>query len=744
MPTLEVATAFSAWYSIAPVSTGNGNYTFTANLPQRDDWMLRVSKPGEKSVLVAVDPANPSVNLQLEEGVLPTLGFDVHKAIDTPTGFWRGAVSETEKSVVLFPGQENWAAQDTVTQIALKQSSMLYKYTFSGELLWSHATGWETWGGAMTPDGSRIAYLTNPDISQTDKLKTLVLLDGSDGQVLWKIDDPMLRSLEGLEVALSDDGRWMVSGTSQGVVGLFDTQSKTLVAEWDAARGQIRKLVFDPSGKFLYVGSGDNYLYKIEVATRTEVWKAEVGGWPFINGLDFSSDGGLVAVGTKSKEMTLVDTTTGEVLWRKEGYMDVNIAPDNSIAVNFAGDIYSLGSGERVGDTGSAAVVSYLQSAGQLYIVQADRKTVKLFDSTGASIATFNDTSDTQAGSGEQSQWSYLTEDQQYLIVASRDMSTPGERGLTIWNSRAFQASDIAASGGPPNQLPPLNNQGAGGDQGANILPGTALNDQINGLGGDDTFFAGTGSDVFNGGDGIDRVEWARSAADFELRFSQGQITVVEKNEPGNVLRIENVEFLNFNDREVSVATKGHGPFNQVPDELWHFFIVAFGGAPGVTYMEQLTSAFDAGLPLQEIVDIFTSKSQFTDLYPISMSSMHFATLLTDNVVKQSASDAARDKAVNDIVSALDSGLTRGEVIYNIFGNLAKVPSDNATWGNTSSQFQKQISVAQFYTDTLSQSTTDIATLRSVLDRVDASSIVDSEEALIQIVGNALLGVESV
>jgi len=63
----------------------------------------------------------------------------------------------------------------------------------------------------------------------------------------------------------------------------------------------------------------------------------------------------------------------------------------------------------------------------------------------------------------------------------------------------------------------------------------------------------------------------------------------------------------------------------------------------------------------------------------------------------------------------LDSGQSIGELIYTLFGNLAAVLTSHPLFGNTALQFANQVAGAQYYTDTLSQSTTSLDTLHSVL-----------------------------
>ncbi|MEI6733817.1 MAG: hypothetical protein WCK94_07570, partial [Comamonadaceae bacterium] len=142
---------------------------------------------------------------------------------------------------------------------------------------------------------------------------------------------------------------------------------------------------------------------------------------------------------------------------------------------------------------------------------------------------------------------------------------------------------------------------------------------------------------------------------------------------------------------------------------------------------------------VQTIVDIFTSKSQFTDVYATNLSHVDMATALVNNVVKSSASTVAEQGAINDIVGALDLGWTVGKMIYTVFGNLAGKPLDDPTWGNTAHQFQNEIAVAKYYTNIMDQSTTDLSTLRQVLASVNQSTDVSTPEHIATLIGVALM-----
>ncbi|MGE4369455.1 MAG: beta strand repeat-containing protein [Burkholderiaceae bacterium] len=159
--------------------------------------------------------------------------------------------------------------------------------------------------------------------------------------------------------------------------------------------------------------------------------------------------------------------------------------------------------------------------------------------------------------------------------------------------------------------------------------------------------------------------------------------------------------------------------------EAYQFFIVAFGAAPGVEYMNQLSDAYEAGMTTQEIVNVYTTKPQFEAQYPRFLTSEQFADKLVENVVGASASAAAKTEAKAEVVAALNHGLSKGDVIFNIFNNLANKPTTDALWGTTAQMFDNKVEVAQYATETLLIDTTDLAQLRGLVSSVtaDAASV---------------------
>lgn len=173
-------------------------------------------------------------------------------------------------------------------------------------------------------------------------------------------------------------------------------------------------------------------------------------------------------------------------------------------------------------------------------------------------------------------------------------------------------------------------------------------------------------------------------------------------------------------------------------DGLYHFFVVAFSAAPGVTYMGQLADAINSGISLRQIVEVFTTKTQFTSIYPTTLSNRELATQLVSNIVKNSASETAKQSAINDIESVLNPsvGWSIGNTLFQVFGNLSNKPLSDPIWGSTAKQFQNQLAVARYFTEEMGVATENLSILRGVIANVTADTDVSTPEKIVQIIGS--------
>lgn len=311
-----------------------------------------------------------------------------------------------------------------------------------------------------------------------------------------------------------------------------------------------------------------------------------------------------------------------------------------------------------------------------------------------------------------------------------------------------------ASSSGVQVDLRPGQSWSFGGDaQGqyrANLtLAWTSVIEHVKGSPGDDyligndldnTFASMGGNDLIDGGQGMDTVLFAQTASAYRLGYGGGAIMLSARSGNEGVVQLQSVEMLGFPDRRVPLPTQSHASYSDLPDSLYQFFIVAFGAAPGVVYMDQIAQAYRAGATVRQIVDAFISKSQFTDTYPLSLSHRALAEKLVANVVGNSASAANRADAVSAIEQTLNNGAPRGQVIFTVFGNLASKPLEGDPWSGTALQFQKQVMAAKVYTDVLSMASQDLSVLRSVVAKVTPDSDIGTTDAVVQLIGQGLFG----
>ena len=443
---------------------GNGSttpYVFNFALASRSDWVLKIRKQGKKSeyFFLDVNQSNITVNLA-EEALAGNYAVNLVKSIRTPTGFWRGAVSEQTRSFVCIPGQENWTATSSP-----KSASKLYKIDFDGNVQWTKNIGWEAWGGDMSANGKLVAVASNGATVRTELNRNqggdfIAILNGADGSVY----DVVLEGIASRNVKFSSDGRFLAIGDQSGTFHIYDVATKSLIlrSAGSAVAGQNRELQWLDADSSIAISTGDGSVYKYALASDKKsvslVWKAYAGGWGFINGFSVSKSGLYLGLGTKSKDQTIIEAATGRVVWSKfTGNFDVAFAPDSNRIATFGGYIYRTLDGVFLGTTGRAGV-SFFSPDGN-YLMQADRvefsngrysdSAVSIMNSVGDRIADTSgktnhyDSSDLTKTGGEQSQWAYWSEDGTRIIVLSRDMDLPEEIGISIFS---FDATIVAAT----------------------------------------------------------------------------------------------------------------------------------------------------------------------------------------------------------------------------------------------------------------------------------------------------------
>jgi outer membrane protein assembly factor BamB len=466
-PRVEVATPYSAWVNIplVPVAGSSGTaFSFSQSLALRNDWYLRYSADGYESRVVWLGyytfPAPP---LDLTLAPASPLDADYRRAtaITTATGYWRGAVSDSEGTFVVFPGQENWKATATDADArVLRSASRIAKYRFDGTKLWEHTPGWETWGGDMTADGRYVVYALTPIARSfyTPSENKLVLLDGVTGTIIWTKSAPpadaaLGRKLDAIEVRFSPEGKWLAVGSiGSGQVTLFDRATGNLV--WSAPNssfgfGEIQRLVFSPDAAVLYAGSNDGAVRALRISDGTVLWRALANAAPELNGLSLSADGSWLAVGSRSQDVTAIRTADGLVRWQTPTQgVDAMLAPDGRFIVSDGGLVFATLNGMLTGATKATGIARFTPDGRAVVQLGQD---LRVYDLGGKLLKT-SEASGVATAPGESSRWAGLSRDGRYGIVLARDMLNPPEVGIAIYERRTASSTSVA----PAIVAPPL------------------------------------------------------------------------------------------------------------------------------------------------------------------------------------------------------------------------------------------------------------------------------------------------
>lgn len=439
-------------WQITPASAttsafGDQYYHFNFTAVSRNDWRIQartVVKSGIKWFIpntnVPVTGSGTAFLGRIAPFGVGNFAIDSVRTYQTQTGFWRGVFVPADSSLIVFPGQENWNNASIN-----KLNSRMYKLKLNnanfGDTAWTYLIGDETWGGAASKDGRYAVYLLNQGgADRTNVTKDWVgIINTITGVKIWGSGGNLpINIYEGLEVAMSKDGRYFAIGTTgNGVVTLFENNhavngTATVTQLWQMpCTGQVRKIVFSDDGQHLYTGSGDMFLRKFKISDGTLVWKAYIGGWPFINGLKFSTDSTYIYTGTKSFDITKVNVLTGEVTWSAfSGNLDVYNSSNGKYVMDFSGQLVDNSTGAIVGkiQPSSQKAFAYLDD----FVISGDRgiDIYHPFGSLRASRSTYMDD-----GSGEQSQYNWVDSTGTKIVVLARDMVSngPPKNGIGCW-----------------------------------------------------------------------------------------------------------------------------------------------------------------------------------------------------------------------------------------------------------------------------------------------------------------------
>ncbi|MBX7174198.1 MAG: DUF4365 domain-containing protein, partial [Pyrinomonadaceae bacterium] len=191
-------------------------------------------------------------------------------------------------------------------------------------------------------------------------------------------------------VAVSSDGKFIVSGSSDETVRIWDLATgqclKTLVGHSDSVWG----VAVSSDGKFIVSGSADKTLRIWDLATG-QCLKTLVGHSDSVWGVAVSSDGKFIVSGSADKTLRIWDLATGQCLKTLESHSDfvlaVAVSSDGKFIVSGSADetvrIWDLATGQclktLVGHSDSVWGVA-VSSDGKFIVSGSANKTLRIWD----------------------------------------------------------------------------------------------------------------------------------------------------------------------------------------------------------------------------------------------------------------------------------------------------------------------------------------------------------------------------
>ena len=202
-------------------------------------------------------------------------------------------------------------------------------------------------------------------------------------------------------VAFSPDGRYIVSGSFDKTVRLWNASTGREIRTFTGHTNDVSSVVFSPDGRYIASGSwGETVNVKLwEVSTGREI-RTLAGHTGWVCSVAFSPDGRYIASGSRDKTVRLWEVSTGRGIRTLTGHTNgvesVAFSPDGRYIASGSNDktvrLWEVSTGREIrtlaGHTGPVGSVAFSPD-GRYIASGSNDKTVKLWNvSTGRTLRT--------------------------------------------------------------------------------------------------------------------------------------------------------------------------------------------------------------------------------------------------------------------------------------------------------------------------------------------------------------------
>ena len=156
-------------------------------------------------------------------------------------------------------------------------------------------------------------------------------------------------------LAISPDGRRVVTGGCDGVIKVWDGKTGAAITQLKGHSDQVNALAFSPDGRWIASGGRDRTLRLWDARTGSQRVLQE--GKQYVNGVCFSPDGTCLVAGGQDKVLTFWNVPHGQIV-------GTTAAHDNEIScVAYSPDGKRVVSGELLNPSGGSSKIRIWDSA---------------------------------------------------------------------------------------------------------------------------------------------------------------------------------------------------------------------------------------------------------------------------------------------------------------------------------------------------------------------------------------------
>ena len=176
---------------------------------------------------------------------------------------------------------------------------------------------------AFSPRGSRISLKTFKD--RFCGLPTVV----SGNSKVWPAVQAVLHQSSGVgSVVFSPDGKYILSGSGDGTLQLWDAETGELVRPpLEGHQSWVQSVAFSPDGKRIVSGSDDKTIRVWDAMTGELVRPPLEGHQGWVQSVAFSPDGKRIVSGSYDNTIRIWDATVGALPGEPTERLDNSVLP---------------------------------------------------------------------------------------------------------------------------------------------------------------------------------------------------------------------------------------------------------------------------------------------------------------------------------------------------------------------------------------------------------------------------------